>query len=57
MKDLGEFIAFMCCHDDDDAPDGAWFARLEGAGEEWLKDHPEPGLDGNDMAHRYLTEK
>lgn len=54
MKNKEEFIGFMAAYDDDDLPDGAWFAKLESAGELWLKSHPEKKADGNDLAHRYL---
>ena len=55
LKENAEFIGFMAANDHDDAPDGAWFAMLEQAGEEWLLLHPERGLDGNDLAHIYLS--
>ena len=54
MKHDAAFYGFMQAYDDDSAPEGAWFAILESAGEEWLKMHPEKGKDGNDLAHRYL---
>lgn len=58
LKD--EFIYWMDEHNHDEAPDGAWFAMLEDAGEEFIQLHklggPDgEGVDGNDLAHEYLA--
>ncbi|MGV0128885.1 hypothetical protein [Burkholderia gladioli] len=48
-----EFLGWMAAHDFDDMPDGAWFATLETAAEQFIEQH---GLraDANDAAHWYL---
>ena len=48
-----EFVAFMEAHDDNDLPDGAWFARLEEGACEFLETHNLRG-DQNDAVHQYL---
>lgn len=54
-----QFMAFMEVHDHDDLPDGAWFATLEQAAQQFMDDH---GLNkrwmcNNDAAHQYLRFK
>lgn len=51
-----EFMGWMDAHNDDDMPDGAWFATLEQAGQEFMEKHGliRGTLDGNDAAHFYL---
>jgi len=51
-----EFIGAMDAANDDDSPDGAWFAMLEDAGERFLRSNKLRG-DGNDAAHEYLRLK
>lgn len=46
-------MGWMAAHNDDEMSDGAWFATLESAGEQFLSRHKLRG-DGNDMAHWYL---
>ena len=48
-----EFLCHMMAHQNDDLPDGAWFAVLETAAEDFISEF---GLEGhrNDAAHQYL---
>lgn len=53
LKD--EFIGHMQdSYDDDDAPDGAWFARLEDDAREFMRRHKLRG-DENDAVHQLLN--
>ena len=52
-----EFIGHMDARNDDDAPDGAWFAMLEQAAQEFMTKHNIHWGDGNDGAHYYLRLK
>jgi hypothetical protein len=52
-----EFIGYMDVANDDDAPDGAWFAMLECAAEEFMRKNRVHWGDGNDGAHYYLELK
>ncbi len=47
------FMQYMAAHDDDDLPDGAWFATLEEAAGRFFEEH---GLriDRNEGAHMYI---
>lgn len=49
-----EFFAFMDSRDQDDLPDGAWFAVLEESAEEFCKKHRLKWADRNDAAHQYI---
>ena len=51
-----ELFAYMEAHDDDDAPDGAWWAKLEDAVRSWNTDHS-PELDPFDTVHEYLKAR
>lgn len=50
---LNEFVAHMAAHDNDDLPDGAWFAVLEEAAEQFMAIRRLRG-DRNDAAHQYV---
>ena len=51
-----KFFAHMAAHDNDDLPDGAWFANLEAAAEQFMKQHKLNGRwqDPNSAAHQYI---
>lgn len=51
------FIAHMAAHDNNDLPDGAWFAVLEDAAESFMKSHKltQPWRCPNDAVHAYLA--
>jgi hypothetical protein len=52
-----EFIGYMQeGYDDDDAPDGAWFARMEDDAREFMKLHKLHG-DENGAVHQLLKWK
>lgn len=52
-----EFIGYMQhAYDDDDAPDGAWFARMEDDAREFMKEHQLRG-DENGAVHQLLKWK
>lgn len=48
-----ELYYFIDAHNDDDAPDGAWWAILEDAVSYWNKEHG-TNFDENDTVHAYL---
>lgn len=52
----GAFVGFMDAYNDDDLPDGAWFAVLEGAALRFINDH-DLDADENDAVHEYLELK
>lgn len=51
-----KFVSHMAAHDDDDAPDGAWFARLEDAADQFMHRHglTQPWHCRNSAAHQYV---
>ena len=49
-----EFMAHMEAHDFDDMPDGAWFATLENAAQQFMDSHKLKGCN-NTAAHQYLS--
>jgi hypothetical protein len=49
---LAEFMAVMQANDDDDAPDGAWWARLHETAEKFMKDNGIKG-DAGDAIIQY----
>ena len=49
------FKGHMDAANDEDSPDGAWFARLEHAGHTFVRKHNLHWLDGNDAAHIYVA--
>ena len=51
---LSEFFGYMSAHDDDDLPDGAWFALLEESAERFIGEHALRNADPNDATHQYL---
>jgi hypothetical protein len=52
LKD--EFIGYMqLSYDDDDAPDGAWFAAMENDARAFMRGHKLKG-DENDAVHQLL---
>ena len=51
-----ELYYFIDAHNDDDAPDGAWWAILEDSVTFWNKDHG-TSYDENDTVHSYLRRK
>ncbi len=49
-----EFIGYMDAgYNDDDAPDGAWFARMENDARDFMREHKLRG-DENDAVHQLL---
>ena len=54
MRLRTEFQAFMEARDNDDLPDGAWWATLELAAEEFIRKHHLRWMDCNTVAHQYL---
>ncbi len=52
-KMTSELRAFMATHDDDDAPDGAWWAKLEDSVVFWNETH-NTRLDPFETVHAYL---
>ena len=50
-----KFAAHMATHDDPDAPDGAWFARLESAADTFMHTHGlnQPWHCRNAATHQY----
>ncbi len=50
-----DLLNYISAHDDDDLPDGAWFANLEGAVADWNDVHG-TNYDENDAAHAYLED-
>jgi hypothetical protein len=49
-----EFIGYMQAgYDDDDAPDGAWFARMEDDARDFMRQHRLRGEE-NDAVHQLL---
>lgn len=50
------FLAHMQAHDLDDLPDGAWFANLEAAAQQFMDTHQltEPWMCNNTATHWYL---
>lgn len=50
---VAEFRGRMESADDDDAPDGAWFQRLEDAARDFMREHKLRGC-ANDAAHQYV---
>lgn len=55
-KHRDEFVAYVEMADDDTAPDGAWFARIEQACLEFLDLKKLRGCQ-NSAAHQYLRLK
>ena len=51
LKD--EFLGFMRAANDDSLPDGAWWAKLEDAAEEFMRQH-KLGDDANGAVLLYL---
>ena len=51
-----ELFWFIDAHNDDDLPDGAWFAVLEDAVTYWNKKHG-TNFDENEAVHAYLERK
>jgi len=50
-----EFVGYVAVVDNDDLPDGAWFAVIEDACQHFMDDHGMNGwADRNDAAHQYL---
>lgn len=49
-----EFKAHMEAHDFDSMSDGAWFATLESAAEDFIDKHRLKHADRNDAAHQYI---
>jgi hypothetical protein len=54
-----KFLAYVSGHDDYQAPDGAWFARLESAADVFMHKHGlnKPWHCRNSAAHQYLRLK
>ena len=52
---MPEFVGHMEAHDFDDMPDGAWFATLESAAQQFMDQHKLKGCN-NDAAHQYLAK-
>jgi hypothetical protein len=50
------FFAFMDAHDHDDMPDGAWFATLETAAQQFIDKHKLRFACNNSAAHQYLRQ-
>lgn len=50
---MPEFMAAMEAADNDDLPDGAWFAVLEEAAERVMRQHHIKG-DRNDAVHQWV---
>ena len=50
-----EFVLWMAANDMEDLPDGAWWAMLEEAAEEFMKNRQIKGCS-NDAVHLYLSE-
>lgn len=48
-----DFLGHMAAYDNDDLPDGAWFAVLEEAAEGFFKERG-LNIDRNDGAHMYI---
>lgn len=48
-----EFVGYVSGADAGDAPDGAWWAMLENAAEQFLENHNLHG-DSNEAVHQYL---
>lgn len=48
-----EFIGYMDAHNDQDAPDGAWFCMLEQGAAAFMFDYNIKGCE-NSAAHQYL---
>lgn len=53
---LPEFLAFMDMADDDDLPDGAWFAFLEENAAEFMKQHRLSGCP-NSATHQWVQAR
>ncbi len=51
-----ELYGFMCEHDDGDAPDGAWWAKLED-GVTFYNDWRGTHYDPFETVHAYLRER
>lgn len=49
-----KFVAHMKAMDNDDLPDGAWFANLEAAAQQFIDTYRLKWVDCNDAAHQYL---
>lgn len=51
-----KFVCFMAANDDDDLPDGAWFATLESAAQTFMHRHglTQPWHCCNAAAHQYI---
>lgn len=49
-----DFKAHMEAHDFDDLSDGAWFATLETAAQQFIDKHRLRFADNNSAAHQYL---
>lgn len=49
-----EFKAYMEASENDDLPDGAWFAVLEDAAGWFMKQHKIKHGDAHDAAHQYI---
>lgn len=56
MRLRERFKAHMAAHDNDDLPDGAWWAVLEEAAQKFLDTHRinKPWQDANSAAHQYI---
>lgn len=50
-----EFKAHMAAHDRDELPNGAWWATLELAAEEFIRKHHLRWMDCNTVAHQYIN--
>ena len=51
---LADFMGYMAAAENDDLPDGAWFAVLEGAAEDFMGTHRLRGCP-NSATHQYLS--
>jgi hypothetical protein len=49
-----ELVGFLSAFDDDDLPDGAWWAVLESGAEAFIHEYGVKGKDENDLVHEYL---
>jgi len=49
-------FAYLSVHDDEDAPDGAWWAKLEDGVTYYNEQHGET-LDPHETVHAYLRHK
>lgn len=55
--DKDSLVGFLEAFDEEDLPDGAWFARLEEGGRAFIKEFKLKNIDENDLVHEYLQAK